>query len=73
MMNDQIFYSKRYESVGRSEGWPCPSTPLMFKCRGHLGEYTIRLGYAFFLTLIDFRRVGNAWGSNSWYQVRPLI
>lgn len=58
----------RDKSVGRLEGWSCPSTPLMFECRGHLGEYIIRLGCVFFLTLIDFRRVGNAWGSNNWYQ-----
>ena len=30
--------------------------------RGRLGECTIRLGYASFLTTIAFRRFGSAWG-----------
>ena len=37
----------------------------MFKCRGHLGECTIRLGYAPFLTTIVFKRVDSAWGPTS--------
>ena len=32
---------------------------------GHLGECTIRLGYAPFLTTIAFRRVGSTWGPTS--------
>ena len=47
------------EIVGRLEGWPRPSTPLVFECHGHLSECTIKLGYVSFLTVIAFRRVGS--------------
>ena len=47
-------------NVGRSEDWPHPSTSLVLKCRERLGECTIRLGYAHFLTTIAFERVGSA-------------
>ena len=52
----------RGEIVGRSEGWSCPSTFLVFECCECLGECTKRLGYAYFLISIVFRRVGSVWG-----------
>ena len=54
-----------FEIVGRSEGWPRPSTPLVFECRGRLGECTIRLGYVPFLTTIAFRSVSSIRGSTT--------
>ena len=51
--------------VGKSEGWSRSSTLFVFECRGRLGEYTIRLGYAPFLIAIAFMRVGCVLGPTS--------
>ena len=66
-MNKKIainYYNKKviFLIIDRWKGWLYPSTPLVFKYRGHLDECTIRLMYASFLTAITFRKFGSAWG-----------
>ena len=52
-----IHHFEGFISVGISEGWLRPSTPLVFKCCGHLSECTIRLRYVYFLTTIVLREL----------------
>ena len=49
------------EIVGRSKNW-CESINSPCVRHGRLGECTISLRYALFITAIAFRRVGSAWG-----------
>ena len=73
----QIIFKTTITIVDRSEGWPRPSTPLVFASinspcvrRGHLGECIIKIRYAPFLTSIAFKRIGSTWGPTSGIRVK---